>query len=117
MSIIVSITSNAKELAKKFDRDVEHIKRFLSEAVMKATFLVERGAKIKSPVDTGRLRSSIQTEIRPLTATIFPTVNYAIYVHDGTRFMAGRPFMRNALSEAESNIQELFTKAIHDALQ
>lgn len=117
MSIEVSITTNAVQLAKKFDKDVETIKRFLEIAVKKATFLVERGAKIKSPVDTGRLRSSIETKIMPLTGTIRTIVEYAHFVHDGTRHMRPRPFMKDAADEAGKEIEQMFVKAVHDALQ
>lgn len=117
MNIGISITTNAKDLAKKFDKDVERIKQFLEIAVKKATFLVERESKIRAPVDTGRLRSSIQTEIRPLTATIYPTVNYALFVHEGTRYLKSRPFMRDAADQSEKEIQNIFSKAVHDALQ
>ena len=117
MTLSVSINTNAQQLAKKFDKDVEQIKRFLDVAVKKASFVVERGAKIKAPVDTGRLRSSIQTDIRTLTGTIRPTVDYASFVHEGTRHMTGRPFLKDALTEGEKQIHEIFIKAVHDALQ
>lgn len=117
MSIHVTINSNAAELAKKFDKDVERIKRFLEDAVKKATFLVERGAKIKVPVDTGRLRSSIETSVMPMTGTVRTLVSYAVYVHDGTRYMRPRPFMRDAADEAQNEIEELFIKAVRDAIQ
>lgn len=47
-------------------------------------------AKILTPVDTGRLRASLRMEfrrtytLRPMV-TIGTDVNYASYVHDGTR--------------------------------
>lgn len=117
MSFEVQLSTNAEELAKKFDKDVREIKRFLERAVRQSTFLVERGAKIKTPVDTGRLRSSIETKIMPLQGTIKTIVQYARFVHDGTRFLRPRPFMKDAADEASSEIQGFFRKAVHDALQ
>jgi HK97 gp10 family phage protein len=117
MSIDVHISTNAAQLAKKFDKDIEQIKRFLGNAVRKATFLVERGAKIKVPVDTGRLRSSIETTVRPLEGTVRTNVEYAHFVHDGTRNMRARPFMRDAADEAGREIEQIFIKAVHDAIQ
>lgn len=62
---------------------------------------VQAEAKRLCPVDTGRLRSSIQWAVAPLNgslvAAIGTDVEYARYVHDGTRFMAGRPFLTDAL--------------------
>lgn len=53
----------------------------------KSGLKIESLAKLKSPVDTGRLRTSIQTILSndSLTATIFSDVNYAIYVEFGRR--------------------------------
>lgn len=52
-------------------------------------------AKILAPVDTGRLRASIQYEIRNralgVTGRLFSNVSYADMVHDGTRPHIIRP--------------------------
>lgn len=65
----------------------------------KLAVLVETGAKTRCPVDTGRLRSSItwRLESSPLTAIVGTNVSYAIFVHEGTRYMPGRPFLTDAL--------------------
>jgi HK97 gp10 family phage protein len=58
-------------------------------------------ARARCPVDTGNLRGSITYEIRreagSLTARVGTNVPYAIYVHEGTRYKAGRPFLAEAL--------------------
>lgn len=86
-------------------------------------------ARLKAPVDTGRLRQSIQTDMisRPprLTARVSAPVNYAVFVHEGhglilprrarilswvqrggrrvfarrVRPVAGRPFLTDAVRE------------------
>lgn len=62
---------------------------------------VESSAKGRCPVDTGRLRASIRWTMMPGPAAIIGTdVEYAIYVHNGTRYMEGRPFLRDALEAA-----------------
>lgn len=63
---------------------------------------VQSTAKRLCPVDTGRLRSSIQTtppfdDEGTITVSIGTNVEYAKFVHDGTRYMAGRPFLTDAL--------------------
>lgn len=63
-------------------------------------FMVERGAKISAPVDTGRMRASITTDIGNMRAVVAPHVDYAIFVHEGTKFMKGIPFMAIGLSQA-----------------
>lgn len=66
---------------------------------------VEAQAKRDAPVDTGRLRASIKVEEGTSTGsrvgvTIGSDVNYARWVHDGTRYMRARPFLLRALDAA-----------------
>jgi phage gpG-like protein len=58
---------------------------------------VANRAKILTPVDTGRLRSSIKHNVTGDRATIETNVSYAPYVHDGTRPHVIRPRRRQAL--------------------
>lgn len=52
-------------------------------------------------IDTGRLRSSISIAVRMRetgwAAVTYTDVEYAIYVHEGTRFMQANPFLRDAV--------------------
>jgi HK97 gp10 family phage protein len=47
--------------------------------------VVERSAKENAPVDTGRLRNSIVSGVRHLTAVVEAKVKYAPFVEFGTR--------------------------------
>lgn len=70
--------------------------RFLARAANDISTL----AKQLCPVDTGRLRSSIAWEFRhdgDVYVVVGTNVEYAIYVHEGTRYMAGTPFLTTAL--------------------
>lgn len=62
---------------------------------------VESAAKARCPVKTGRLRSSINWRIehdqKGLVAIVGTNVSYAVYVHEGTRYMPGRPFLVDGL--------------------
>lgn len=63
--------------------------------VRKATFDIEAGSKMRAPVDTGNLVNSIQAAmLAPLHGRIRVGADYGVYVHEGTRFMPARPFMR-----------------------
>lgn len=77
-----------------------NIKSATQEAIEEYAFSVERESKIETPVDTGRLRSSIVTDIGNLHARVAPHVNYAVFVHEGTKYMKGRPFMSLGLTKA-----------------
>lgn len=66
---------------------------------------VERTAKRLAPVDTGRLRSSInwrlESDARGLVAVIGTDVDYAVHQEFGTVKMAAHPFLRPALEAAK----------------
>lgn len=83
-----------------------------SAAIARTAYAIERDAKINAPVDTGTLRSSISTTARGLYAEVGPTVDYALYVEEGTSTQAPQPFMGPA---AEKNTAEL-TQAIESIL-
>jgi HK97 gp10 family phage protein len=62
--------------------------------------MAANNARSSAPVDTGRLRASIQVtspQGSPLTVRIGSNVNYAIFVEQGTRFMDARPFLSTAV--------------------
>ncbi len=111
------ITSNITQVNIRVRAKSAKIKRGISRAISKAGFLVERSAKRRSPVDTGRLRASIRTDIRPLTATIAPHTNYAVFVHNGTRNQRAQPFLTQGLDDALSEIRAVFNREIKGALR
>jgi len=94
-------------------------KKELNKAIEKTVILIERGTKQRSPVDTGRMRSSVQRREfrRTLAGEVFVGVRYAIFVHEGTRFMQGRPFMGDAVRASEVRIQGFFIEAMGNVYQ
>lgn len=67
------------------------------------------------PVDTGRLRASITHAITELGADggeviIGTNVEYATYVHEGTKKMAGNPFLRNAVNGKKPKYERIVRK-------
>lgn len=64
----------------------------------------ETASKARCPVDTGRLRGSINwwivLEGDTLVAYVGTNVEYAIYVHEGTSRMSGRPFLVEGVTQA-----------------
>lgn len=74
--------------------------RYLARIAAKA----ETASKARCPVDTGRLRGSINWRLvlegGTLVAIIGTNVEYAIYVHEGTRYMPGRPFLVEGVQQA-----------------
>lgn len=62
---------------------------------------VETDAKRRCPVNTGRLRSSIQTSLSQrgyvLIATVGSNVVYARYLENGTIYIAAYDYLKDAL--------------------
>lgn len=115
--INVSVKVDTSKLDKYMGQLPPKIVSAISIAIRKSAFLVEREAKQEAPVDTGRLRASIYTDITPNVATISPYVNYAIYVHEGTRYIRANPFLNRASKNAEGGIQDFFDQEINNAIQ
>ena len=73
----------------------------LEKAIQQAAFISEAGIKLATTsvkaVDTGFMRASTRvTSFKPggdAMATVGPTAEYSIYVHEGTRFVKSRPFI------------------------
>lgn len=116
MSIQVEIKVDAEKVVRAFRNAPTNLGRNLSIAVVKSGFLVEGESKRVTPVDTGRLKGSIATEVKPLSAIIAPNTNYAVFVHEGTRFMRSRPFMEWGVKSSLARIQDFFEKAVDDTL-
>lgn len=77
----------------------------LQRAIERFSFVIERESKKVTPVDTGRLRASIVTDIGNLRAKIAPHTNYAGFVHEGTRYMRARPFMMWGVEAAKGDMR------------
>lgn len=113
----VKITSNIKQIAKKLGTTPRKISIGLTRAIRASAFLVQAKARKISPVDTGLMRRSIEPTIHLLQATIAPNVVYAVYVHEGTRFMQARPFMRDAKRQSLTRIRQQFRNEIIRAIR
>lgn len=74
----------------------------------KAGQMVEGSAKLRVPVDTGRLRASITNRIDGDRAIIGTNVEYAPYVEYGTRRSRAQPYLRAAIDENRRNLRRLF---------
>lgn len=76
----------------------------VAEDLLRRAIVVHNAAKRLCPVDTGRLRASINwqlnSDVRGLVAIVGTDVNYAPYVELGTYRTAEQPFLRPALAAA-----------------
>ena len=106
-----------KEFQQKMRKMPKHLNSELTNAIKKSALLIEAESKPLTPVDTGRLRGSIKSDIKKLEAKIAPHVNYSVYVHQGTRYMKGRPFLKQGMEKAMPQIKRWFKNGISIALR
>lgn len=93
---------------KGFEKVIKEIGKFrlkkIGEVVNeldRAALAVESGAKRNTPVDTGRLRSSlVRQEYGRFNRTVGTNVEYAVHVEFGTIYQKAQPFLFPA-AEAE----------------
>lgn len=107
---------NMEAIKAAFIKAPELMAAKLNDAIKKSAFAVQRQSMINTPVDTGRLRASHKSLFAPLRAEIVANTGYAVYVHNGTRYVNARPFLLDALQSTDSNIQSFFTDAVDEVL-
>lgn len=82
----------------------------VSKATLETLILVQSQAKRDTPWKTGRLRAAnqLQMDADRLGGIVFNDVDYAGYVHNGTRYVKPRPFLYNAWQgEADHYLDKL----------
>lgn len=121
MELKVEVLPSVDVLIKKFQGAESLLITKLKEGVLGYAYLVERGAKVFAPVDTGRMRGSIGVSYGlgsgGLSAMIGPHVDYAYFVHQGTRHMKGRPFMEWGLNAYRREGDKLILQKVNEALK
>lgn len=89
-------------------------------AMEQACTLVQDRAKALVPVDTGRLRESIDTQITSdalqITGIIAPHTEYAGFVEFGTHRQHAEPYMRPAIDETKDQVKDIFVSQLGASL-
>lgn len=93
--------------------DFSKAKQMSDEAVARALeqcgALWESEAKQMAPVDTGRLRNSIEHHPEGTDTMVVETdVEYAVYQEMGTRYQTGTPFMQPSGEKNIGTFQQIF---------
>ncbi len=84
----------------------EKIERVLQDGALKTQGLAQQLA----PVDTGRLRASIEfRKVGNLIFEVFTVVNYATFVEHGTIYASSQPFLRPSF---ERNYQQVIADLV-----
>ena len=115
MNIIVRI--DATKALDYLGRMPSKLKDALDSGIRKSAAYIEAESKRVTPVDTNKLPSSIHSIFGRLRGEVGTNTNYAVFVHEGTRFMRSRPFMSWGIRNAEDDIRDTFKDEINRALQ
>lgn len=105
MSVEVTLNTRGLDaLLAHWDDAIEHI-------VESVAYNVLSDAQGRAPVKTGYLRNSGRVEPAEdrFSRYVHFAANYALYVHEGTRFMTGRPFLRQAIEHQRGSFQDAFS--------
>lgn len=73
----------------------------------------------KAPFQTGRMYSTMAVQVNPFEARVFPTVSYALYVHEGLSTSQGygrRPFLEDSAKENEKFASTEFERAVETTM-
>lgn len=113
--IAIKIT-NLPQIKAAFGQSPQAMVRELNDAIKKTVLTIQRRSMTNTPVLTGRLRASTSSQFTNLRGEVGTHTNYDIFVHEGTRFMKARPYLRDAVEDSNFETNEFFTKAVQKVL-
>ena len=113
------MVSGLNELLVKLDKINTSTMREIQQSLLNSVLIVEREAKIKTPVDTGRLQQSITHETEDFetndpAVVVFTGVEYAKFPEFGTSKQSAQPYMYPALAENKEKILNEIAKAVKE---
>lgn len=115
MDIQIKIT-NLPAIKRAFAMAPQIMARELNKAIRLSVLSIGRQSRQRTPVDTGRLRASTYERFSNLRGEIGTNTEYDIFIHEGTRYMKARPYLRDAVGATDSQIQMFFTNAVQSTL-
>lgn len=103
-----------EELAEFLNKHSKTVLEGSKKAVKKYGSLLQTYTKYAAPVDTGTLMRSIKLDIADegLSAVVYPTAHYAMYVEYGTRYMNAQPFLKPSLQSVEPKFIQAMDKVM-----
>lgn len=117
MKLEIKITSDAEKILKKFNNTAT-VEKDVSKLVKDTLYNIERDAKKQCPVDTGRLRGSITTNIiSTYSGEVGTNVEYADYVNSGTRYQEAQPYFDSAVKKNEDKFNDALDEIIERLLE
>lgn len=117
----LSCTGNFDDVIRELGISARDAINASGDEIKKTALSIEKDAKKRSPVDTGRLRGSITHKFNEsmggIEANIGTNVEYANFVEYGTRKMAARPFLNPAFDAETQGLEDRIERAIRAAFR
>jgi hypothetical protein len=123
MPISINIKlDKADEVDRYLKERPRAIRKSIFNAIKKTVLSVQGESRRRSPVDTGRLRASIETKQYEsfLEGQVYTGVRYAIAVHENERArhrVGEAKFLTNAVNHLERKINKFFKEAITESVK
>lgn len=115
-SIAIKI-KNISEIKRAFAMAPALMARELNTSIRRVVLQIGRQSRMATPVDTGRLRASTYERFSNLKGEVGTNTDYDFFVHEGTRFMRGRPYLRKAVENNQTGTDQEFTSAVQRVLE
>lgn len=115
----ISVTVKGMDrLLRAMNRAPSVIQSSANEAIRESIYAIQRGTTPLTPYKTGALRRSLGLGISfgHLYGRISPTVEYAYYVHEGTRYMVGRPYLEQGWDASKAEVEKIFNDTYVEAM-
>lgn len=114
-SIAIKIT-NLPQIKAAFGQSPRLMTYELNNAIKKSILTIQAKSMKNTPVLTSRLRGSHRSVFGNLKGEVGTHTNYDIYVHEGTRYMKARPYLKLAVGSSGSEVEDFFTRAVDNVL-
>jgi HK97 gp10 family phage protein len=113
----IKISSDVEKILREFNK-TETVEKDVSKLIKNTLHNIERDAKKSCPVDTGRLRGSITTNIiSTYSGEVGTNVEYAGWVEYGTRYQSAQPYFEPAVEKNEDKFNEELDKIIEELIK
>lgn len=116
MANIHIVIKNIRQIRAAFAKSPQVMARNLNMSIRQAVLMIGRDSRRFTPVDTGRLRASTYERFSNLKGEIGTNTEYDIFVHEGTRYMRGRPYLRKSVEMNQLSVDRLMTEAVQKTL-
>lgn len=111
----ITFTSNARNVEQAMEQTIT---RMLTKIGLYTEGKIKEKITQMDAVDTGYLRNSIDSKVvsSEKKLAIGTNCSYAIFVHEGTRRMRQRPFIKKTVLEEKDKITQIATDELQRGL-